>query len=175
MMLSTLQDQGAAPTALPPPPRRVRGHVGCGEVFARIFFVPFTLIGIIGIALFAREWPRVLRGDFAAVFWWVTVGVWNLFAVIVLHGLWVLPLRHRRLLAFGVPTPGRVIARRAFRGFSVKYAYRGPAGEELSGWMPTSRRAWKQTETMGTVTVLYSPDEPKKSVVYELSWYRVEP
>src|SRR5215472_10519475 len=60
-------------TSLPPPPRSVRGGVGCGVWFVRLFTLPHTLIGIglllnipltILWALAGTELPAtILRGE----------------------------------------------------------------------------------------------------------------
>src|SRR4051794_36387760 len=46
MRMGIQRTETGTPTALPPPPRAVRGGDGCGIWFVRIFILPHCLVGI---------------------------------------------------------------------------------------------------------------------------------
>jgi hypothetical protein len=103
---------------------------------------------------------------------------WNSMLGIFLWQLGVVPHRHKQLIKLGTPTPGQVTSKRTTRGKStryyVSYAYETARGERLEKEMSTRGELWARVEEGATVTVLYRPDKPALSVVYELGTYEVD-
>lgn len=131
-------------------------------------------IGPLHVACLADRRKPLDRLGFLVIF----ATFWNAIMGFVLYGLWVLPYRRRRLYVLGKPALGKVMSKKMFRGktqaYYLSYEYRTEEGELLSAKMRTVRKLWEAAAEGQKVTVLYAPDNPKRSVVYELGGYRAE-
>jgi len=97
---------------------------------------------------------------------------WNAIVSIFLFNFWVKPLRNRWLVRNGAVAPGRVLSRRSVQGkgarFIVEYEFTAEAGVVRRGEMDVSTEAlWNTVSDGQPVTVLYSPDNHKFSLIYE--------
>jgi hypothetical protein len=128
-------------------------------------------------------WPR-LPGQWAparALGYWAIALFWNGIMSLFLWGAYVRPWRDRRLVRVGQPAAGvvRAVVTRNTRprSYRVTYEYTVPdrfglADAVRTGSMVTDR--WDATRYLPgrPVTVLYDPDRPGRSVVYELTAYQ---
>jgi hypothetical protein len=111
----------------------------------------------IGTALF---W----NGIVLATWWWLAVRPW----------------RRRQLVRYGVPTAGRVREVTKTPGKTdmgyLRYEYPvGPAGESRSRSVEVHLRDVADLKAGDTLTVLYDPARPRRSLVYRLSPYQAVP
>lgn len=105
---------------------------------------------------------------------------WNGILASFFYMFWVQPIRRKQLYRSGRGTPGTIVHKRSQSGgktltFKVAYRYTSDTGASLSAEMKTSRDRWEQATIGQPVTVLYWPDNPRRSIVYELGEYRVSP
>ncbi len=82
--------------------------------------------------------------------------------------------RQRRLLAGGRIAEARITGSRRVRrgehtGYRITYEFRTLSGALRTGSYERSRRP---LETGGTVTIVYDPDEPRRSALYPLNFVR---
>jgi len=106
-------------------------------------------------------------------------GFWNTVVGLALYQLWVAPLRLRWLYKHGEATPGTLVSKREKSGRSttyyITYTFRVNETGELrqaeseAGNVPM----WKIAKPGQPVIVLYAPNNPKRSTVYELGGYGV--
>jgi len=106
-------------------------------------------------------------------------GFWNGIMSIFWYVLWIKPLRYRWLYKHGVTTTGTVAGKRTRSGKStryfISYTYRDPvSGQALNAEILVSGAAWNQATAGEPVTVLYAPDKPKRSTIYEYGGYSVD-
>jgi hypothetical protein len=119
--------------------------------------------------------------DSSATAWSYVVGVWcfSLFWCAVtgvfVYLLYIQPYLQRRLYRSGETTPGKIISKRTQRGKTttnyLRYAFTLPDGRQFEKEMPTKRTLWEIAQIDQPVTVLYSPSNPKRSVVYDYGPY----
>jgi hypothetical protein len=110
---------------------------------------------------------------------WAMAVFWNSIMCVFLWPLYVRPTRYRRLVRMGEPVAGTVldVSRRNTRpaSWKVTYAYPIPNPDGLTRTMRTTAMVIARPTTLepGTsVTVLYDPAKPTRSVVYALTPYR---
>ena len=110
---------------------------------------------------------------FLALFWDALVGM-------MAHQLWVKPLQRRWLYQHGAATTGKLLSKRLragkSRSYYLKYEFKDavmgrPFIVETKVWKRTD---WELANEGQAVTVLYAPDNPKRSTVYEFGGYKVE-
>lgn len=108
------------------------------------------------------------------------VGFWNSILSVFVHELWIKPLRRRQLYRHGAATAGTVLSKRVKTGKSsyyyVSYTFTDPTtgtsvNAETQVW---SKATWDRAEAGQSVTVLYAPDNPKRSTIYEFGGYYVD-
>jgi Protein of unknown function (DUF3592) len=102
---------------------------------------------------------------------WLFGLFWNGVLSVFVHLAYIGPWRVRRLYRSGTPVEGRVISKRVSRGKStayyVRYAYQTADGDNFDREMTTSREHYEVASHGASVTVLYDPRKPRRSVVYE--------
>ena len=117
-------------------------------------------------------------GGFAFFTLWV--GFWDSIMSVFLYQLWIKPLRLRQLYKHGEACEGTLVKKRVQTGKSssyyVSYTFKHPLTGEL---IATESQvwnvdAWKAAKEGALVTILYAPNNPRRSAVYELGGYRVD-
>ncbi len=102
---------------------------------------------------------------------------WNSIMSIFIYQLWVKPLQARWLCRHGWATSGTITGKRCRSGKSttyyVSYTYKAPDSiEPFNREMVVLKSGiWSGIAENQKVTVLYSPNHPKRSTVYEFSGY----
>jgi hypothetical protein len=119
------------------------------------------------------------RGGFGFLVFWAVM--WNSMVGMVVHACWIKPLRVRWLYRHGEATSGRLTGKRVRRGrggpsYFVSYAFTHPnTGKPVEVETQTwSRSGWNRATEDERVIVLYAPDNPRRSTVYEYGGYWVE-
>jgi hypothetical protein len=105
---------------------------------------------------------------------------WNAIVLATWWWLAVRPWRRRQLVRYGVPTAGRVREVTAVPGkigvAYLRYEYPvGPAGEWRSRSVEAHPREVADLKGGDTLTVLYDPRRPRRSLPYRLSPYKAVP
>jgi hypothetical protein len=117
------------------------------------------------------------------IFLGVWVVVWNAGLAMIFHNSYVLPRRRRRVLADGIVTRGVIqrvqqIGPKSNPKHQATYAYPLGDGQVLEGKATLPRfidNDQPPPTEGGTVTVFYSPTNPRHRVALELSPYTVAP
>ncbi len=105
---------------------------------------------------------------------------WNGILSVFLYLAWVKPIRQRLLVKYGDVTAGTILSSRKRQGKSISYyvtfRFRNPeTGADLEREVDIQGEAHYQSAVEGRkVTVIYSPRNPKRALIYELSPYQVE-
>jgi hypothetical protein len=142
----------------------------------RVFrFLPKTLPQRLGSSSPWLKWPKYL----------VMALFWNAFMSLIVWCVWIDPWRKWMLLKYGTAVAGQVKSRETYRGskggtyYRVHYVY-VPAiddagmvseSELLNGKMSVSFRDYNSATTGKVVTVLFSPNKPRRSIVYDFAEY----
>jgi hypothetical protein len=107
-------------------------------------------------------------------------GFWNTVVVAALHQVWIVPLRVRGLYKNGEATFGTLVSKRIKTGRSASYYATYTFREGVTGELRQVESevwnvpAWNAMRAGEPVTVLYAPNNPKRSTVYELGGYWLE-
>jgi len=138
--------------------------------------IRFCSIGPLRYQLLTQEDSPWRTSDsllFGALFWNGLLSGFIYFA-------WVAPIRNRNLVKFGTATRGDILSFRKERGkggysYYATFTYWDPAsGRKLTNEMRLPGiEVYEVAKAGRTVTVLYAPNHPKRSLAYELSGYRV--
>lgn len=118
---------------------------------------------------------------------WAAVGslllialFWNGILSIFVTLAWVIPIRKRLLVKYGDVARGTILTSRTQQGKSTRYYVSvrfvpSGTGSEVERELEVPGEALYLTAKPGlAVTVLYSPRNPNRALIYELSGYRVE-
>jgi hypothetical protein len=106
-------------------------------------------------------------------------GFWNFVVSFAVYQFWIKPLRRRRLYRHGEATSGTLIGKRVKSGKSttyyVTYTFREPIrGEMIVAEMQVwDVGAWNCSGNGQPLIILYAPQNPNRSTVYEFGGYRV--
>jgi hypothetical protein len=108
-------------------------------------------------------------------------GFWNSITGIFVYMLWIRPLQVRKLYKYGEATDGTLIGKRVSRGkksttYYATYTFRHPQTgteikREITVW---NTAAWNVLMEGQEITVLYDPQKPARSTIYELGGYEVK-
>jgi hypothetical protein len=104
---------------------------------------------------------------------------WNGIVSVFVYLGWVAPIRRHLLVRHGFATEGTIVSRRERSGkgttYYAKFRFRNPEnGIEVEREMSLPGEAAYDTAQPGRpVTVLYSPRNPRRAVIYEFSGYTV--
>jgi hypothetical protein len=109
---------------------------------------------------------------------WISL-VWNCFCALGIYVAWVIPIRQRRLVRFGVATPGVITERKESRRrgvtYTIAFEFVTSGGDMVTGEQDVSKRGWDLPGDGSMVTVIYDPRRPRRRrIVYELSDFAVE-
>jgi len=117
-------------------------------------------------------WGKVGEALVFALFW---NGILSVFVTLA----WVAPIRRYLLVRNGSATGGSIVSKRERSGkgatYYAKFRFRNPEnGVEIEREMTLPGKAVYDAVQPGwMVTVLYSPQNPRRAVVYEFSGYEV--
>jgi hypothetical protein len=113
-------------------------------------------------------WTYVVSVWFFSLFWCGITGIF-------VHFLYIQPYRQRLLYRSGEITAGTIVSKYTRRAKSttyyLRYAFTLPDGRHFEKVMPTRQNLWQSAEVNQPVTVLYSPSNPKRSIVYDYGPY----
>jgi hypothetical protein len=134
----------------------------------------FSILGFEHAALYT---DRTFWKQYGGLVFWVTC--WDVAMGFVVYMLWIKPLSMRWLYKYGEATTGTLVRKRVQTGKSstyyITYSFRHPySGEvqeaEIVVW---NEPLWAYAIEGQPVTVLFSPNNPKRSTVYEFGGYQV--
>jgi hypothetical protein len=116
-------------------------------------------------------WGQVGQFLFIALFW---NGILSVFVTLA----WVAPIRRYLLVRNGSVTEGTIVSKRERSGkgmtYYVKFRFRNPEdGTEIEREMTLPGKAAYDAAQHGRpVTVIYSPQNPRRAVIYEFCGYQ---
>lgn len=182
---------GNPPDPFPEPPRNVRTEWFYAFTIWRnriatalATFVSLLLVGYLIIILLNSVFAIKIR-----VFWEVATSImdaptWEILLLFLLMGFWTIiglrdwwirPYRLLRLYRFGTVARGVVVSKRRLRAdrCQVTYAFQDQTGSSHTCQLTSLGLAdrvvlWSQIREGQAVTVLYDPNLPSDSTVYEL-------
>lgn len=114
-------------------------------------------------------------GDYVGTRWfiWLWVLIWNGGILFILRAILITP---RRLIRDGKPVIGQITGKQMVRGkstsFYLKYTYQPEGTEPLNRQMSVNRSTYDQAVENTDVVVLYDPERPKRSLIYQYSPYQ---
>lgn len=105
---------------------------------------------------------------------------WNGVMVFLWWTLYIRPWQYRWLVKNGKATQGVItkkdIKKNKTTTYLIEYQFQLFAyGQPIVGKMEARKEDWDHLQANSPVTVLYHPDKPKRSVVYECADYEVAP
>jgi hypothetical protein len=112
------------------------------------------------------------------LFLWV--GCWDLAIGVAVYQLWIKPLRLRGLFKHGLAAPGRLLSKRMQSGKSTSYYCSYTFDDPVTGSRIEAETqvwdsgVWERAAAGQPVTVLYAPDNPQRSTIYESGGYLIE-
>ena len=107
------------------------------------------------------------------------VGFWNSILSVFVYQLWIKPLRRRQLYKHGATTEGTVLSKRTKTGknstYYISYTFADPTtGRPITAETEVLVTDYDRARINKPVTVLYAPNNPKRSTIYEFGGYYVD-
>ena len=126
---------------------------------------------IAGLPRYKDVWSKLLETG-------IIILVVCTLATFYLWAICIRPARERHLVRVGIPVLGvitdKIVRRSKYTTYSVKYTYKDSSGTQRQRRMTVnSKSKWDAVNVAEVVTVLIHPANPKRSLVYELSKYKV--
>jgi hypothetical protein len=98
---------------------------------------------------------------------------WNGLLSVFLYGLWIVPLRQRRLVKHGQVATGVITSRRITRGrgtnYTLMYAFPAVDGSAYSGECGVNRADYERTPDGTNLLIIYNPARPRRNLAYRFS------
>jgi hypothetical protein len=129
---------------------------------------------------FSRSNPNTLSSQFGRIFCLIIVTIiWDTVFLGAAIYYWLKHRKIKHLLQHGAATSGIIVSKRKVDSSDhpehyITYSYTHPfTGQTLAIECHIDAKPWESARTNQTVTVIYDPDQPHKSLVYEFSYYKI--